>query len=52
MFSEPNLSPFHQVFVYKIYVLPQLRQFWNTFRSKLANEDLYTAGISKMRLRL
>ncbi len=33
-------------------VLPQLCQFWDTIRSKLADKDPYTASIGNMRMRL
>ena len=33
-------------------MLPQLRQFWDTFRAELANENPYKACIGGMRLRL
>ena len=33
-------------------MLPQLRQFWNTFQAELADENLYKASIGGMRLRL
>ena len=33
-------------------MLPQLRHFWDTFRTELANENPYTASIGGMRLRL
>ena len=32
--------------------MPQLRRFWNTFWTKLANEQPYEASIVNMRLRL
>ena len=33
-------------------MLPQLRHFWDTFRTELADENPYTASIGGMRLRL
>ena len=49
----PNdLSPLHQVLIYGIHVLSQLRHFWDTFRTKLADKNPYTANIGGMRLRL
>ena len=33
-------------------MLPQLRQFWDTFQAELADENLYKASIGGMRLRL
>ena len=50
--SKPNLSPLHQVLISRTHVFPQLHQFWNTFRSKIANEGSYTTSIGGMRLRL
>ena len=47
-----SLLPLHQVFICRTYVMPQLRQFWNMFRSELANEGLYKTSIRDMRLRL
>ncbi len=46
------LSPLHQVLIYGTVVLPQLYQFWDTLRSKLAAEGPYTASIEDMRMRL
>ena len=45
-------SHLHQVFIYRTYVLPQLREFWGSLQSKLLDEDPYTAIIGGMRLRL
>ena len=33
-------------------MLPQLRQFWDTFQAELADENTYKASIGGMRLRL
>ena len=33
-------------------MLPQLRQFWDTFRTELADENPYKASIGGMRLKL
>ena len=33
-------------------MFPQFRQFWETFQTELANENLYKASIGAMRLRL
>ena len=44
--------PFHQVLICGTYVLPQLWQFWDNIRSKLANKGLYKVSIGKIRLRL
>ena len=50
--SELNPAALHQVLICGTHVLPQLRQFWNTFRVELANEGPYKVSISSMRLRL
>lgn len=42
----------HQVLIYGTHTLLQLRHFWNTFKTKLANKGLYQASIGGMRLRL
>ena len=47
-----SLSPLHQVLICGTHALPQLRQFWSTFRLELANEGPYQASIGSMRLRL
>ena len=45
-----KLLPLHQVFIYKTHGLLQLRQFWDTFHSKLANERPYKVNIGSMQL--
>ncbi len=45
------LSPLHQVLICRTVVLPQLRQFWNTIRSELANKSPYTVSIGGMRMK-
>ena len=50
--TSVELSPLHQVLICGTHVLPQLRQFWDTFQAKLANENFYKASIGGMRLRL
>ena len=50
--ASSELSPLHQVLICGTHGLPQLRQFWDTFRSELANEGPYKVSISSMRLRL
>ncbi len=45
------LSPLHQVLICGTVVLPQLCQFWDTIRSKLADEGPYTASIGGMKMR-
>ena len=47
-----SLSPPYQVFICKTHALLQLRKFWSTFWSELANESLYQASIDSMRFRL
>ena len=42
----------HQVFICRTYALPQLRRFWSTFRTKLADEQPYKANIGSIRLKL
>ncbi len=50
--KQQVLSPLHQVLICGTVVLPQLCQFWDTIRSKLADEGPYTASIGGMRMRL
>ena len=50
--SATDLSPLHRVLICGTHVLPQLRQFWDTFRTELADENPYKASIGGMRLRL
>ena len=45
------LFPLHQVLICKTVVLLQLRRFWDTFQSKLADKSPYTASIEGMRIR-
>ena len=45
-------SHLHQVFICGTYVLPQLREFWNSLRTELSSKGPYTASIGGMRLRL
>ena len=45
-------SHLHQVFIYGIYILPHLRQFWKSLRNKLTNERPYQASVSSIWLRL
>ena len=47
-----DLSPLHQALICGTPVLPQLRQFWETFRAELADENRYKASIGGMMLRL
>ena len=52
MKQQQVLSPLYQVFICETVVLPQLRQFWNTIQSELANKSLYTTSIRGIRMRL
>ncbi len=52
MGKQQVLSPLHQVLIYGTVVLPQLCQFWDIIRSKLADKGPYTASIGGMRMRL
>lgn len=36
-----NLLPQHQVFICRTQTFPQLHEFWNTFRTELANKGFY-----------
>ena len=47
-----KLLPLYQVFICGTHVLPQLRQFWDTFQAKLGTEGLYQVSIGAMRQRL
>lgn len=42
----------NQVFIHGTTILPQLCQFWDTIRGKLAHESPYTTSIRGMRIRL
>ncbi len=50
--KQQVLSPLYQILIYGIVVLPQLRQFWDTFQSELAAEGPYTASIGGRRMKL
>ena len=50
--GSDDLSPLHRVLICGTHVLPHLRQFWETFRTELADEEPYKASIGGMRLRL
>ena len=50
--GSDDLSPLHRVLICGTHVLPHLRQFWETFRTELADEKPYKASIGGMRLRL
>ena len=42
----------HQFLICGTHVLPQLRQFWDTFQAKLGDEGPYQVSIGATRLRL
>ena len=46
------LSPFHQIFICKSTIFPQLHQFWVSFSSEIAQDSFYIANIRDIRLRL
>ena len=50
--TSVKLSPLHRVLIYGTHMLPQLRQFWDTFQAELANINLYNASIGGMSLKL
>ena len=50
--ASAELSSLHRVFICGTHVLPQLRQFWDTFRAELGAEGPYQVSIGSMRLRL
>ena len=45
-------SPLYQILTCGTAVLPQLRQFWDSFQSKRAYKGLYNVSIGAIRLRL
>ena len=50
--KQQVLFPLHQIFICRTVVLPQLRQFWDTVRSELANKSPYIVSIRGMKMRL
>ena len=50
--TSAKLLPLHRVLICGTHVLPQLRQFWDTFRAELGAEGPYRVSIGSMRLRL
>ncbi len=50
--KQQVLSPLYQVLICGTVILSQLRQFWDTIRSELADKVPYTASIGGMRMRL
>ena len=47
-----KLLPLHRILICGTQVLPQLRQFWDTFRAELDAEGPYQVSIGAMRLKL
>ena len=45
-------SPLYQILVCGTAILPQLRQFWDSFQGEIANKSPYNISIGAMRLRL
>ena len=52
LFILSSLFFVYQVFIFGIYSLLQLRQFWDTFCLELANKGFYKASIGNIRLNL
>ncbi len=52
MGKQQVLSPRHQVLIYETVILSQLRQFWDTIGSELADKSPYTTSIRGMKMRL
>ena len=50
--TSAELSPLHRVLICGTHVLPQLRQFWDTFRAELGTEGPYQVSIGAICLRL
>ena len=50
--TSAELSTLHRVLICGTHVLPQLCQFWDTFRAELGAEGPYQVSIGAMRLRL
>ena len=50
--TSSSLSLLHEVLIFGMHTLSQLRPFWRTFWLELANEGSYQANIGSMRLRL
>lgn len=45
-------SPLHQILIYNITIVLQLRQFWDIIRGEIAHKYFYTTSITAMRMRL
>ncbi len=50
--KQQVLSPLHQVLICGTIILSQLRQFWDTIQSELADKGPYTASIGGMKIKL
>ena len=50
--TSAELLPLYRVLICNTHVLPQLRQFWDTFQAELGAEGPYQVSIGAMRLRL
>ena len=50
--TSAELSQLYQVFIYRTYVLLQLRQFWSNIQTNIAQDSPYIANIGGMRLGL
>ena len=50
--TSAELLPLLRVLICGTHVLPQLRQFWDTFQAELVTEGPYQVSIGAMRLRL
>ena len=50
--TSAELLPLYRVLICGTHVLPQLRQFWDTFQAELGTEGPYQVSIGAMRLRL
>ncbi len=52
MKQQQVLSSLHQVLIYETFVLPQLRKFWDTIWSELADKGPSTISIEGIKMRL
>ena len=50
--TSAKFSPLQRVLICGTHILPQLRQFWDTFQAKLGAEGPYQVRIGVMRLKL
>ena len=51
-FSMSYLSLFHQIFICKTIIIPQLNEFWDMLQAKLKDIKSYKPSIAAMYLRL